>query len=100
LASGIVKKAYTHLGIEAVFLEIFDQVARRLESRTLPRHTRAGFINKAARLWVDAVKEEVPDLKPIIEEIELRHAAARAKQPRQSGKAGKVLRLRPSSGGD
>jgi hypothetical protein len=86
-----VTKKYTHLSIEPVFLEIFDEVAKRLETRTLPRHTRSGFINKGARLWVDAMKEDCPELKPVIEEIERRHEGAR--QAARSRKSGKLLRL-------
>lgn len=93
LVSRVVTKKYTHLGIEPVFWEIFDEVGRRLETRTMPRHTRSGFVNKAARLWVNAVKEDSPELKPVIEEIEQRHAAKAATKQR-----GKVLRLK--AGGD
>lgn len=92
LVSQIVRK-YTHLSIDPMFLEIFDEVARRLETRTLPRHTRSGFVNKAARMWVDAVKDEQPELRQSIEEIERRHET----QTSQSGrprKAGRVLQLK------
>jgi hypothetical protein len=92
LVSRVVKK-YTHLSIEPVFLEIFDEVAKRLETRTLPRHTRSGLVNKAARLWVDAMKEDAPGLKVVIEAIEQRHDAQRSQSGRPK-KTGSLLRLK------
>lgn len=91
-------KKYPHVSIDPVFLEIFDAVGKSLESRTMPKHTRSGLVNKAAGLWVEAVKADHPELKAVIEEIEQRHTyeAAQAKD-RGRPRRGKVLPFKASS---
>lgn len=94
----VVRRQYPHVSIDQVFLDIFDEVGRCLESRTIPKHTRSGFVNKAAGLWVEAVKADHPDLKALIEEIEQRHTheAAQVKD-RGRRRKGKVLQFKASS---
>jgi hypothetical protein len=77
LVPGTVRKSAAHFTIDQEYLEIFDTLAQRLESSLLPRHTRSGFMNKAAQLWVNAMKAEYPDLKPIIESIQQRYESLR-----------------------
>jgi hypothetical protein len=72
-----MRKSAAHVTLDPEYVEILDEVAKRLETPLMPRHTRSGFMNKAAQRWVEAMKAEHPDLAPMIEGIQQRYESLR-----------------------
>jgi hypothetical protein len=72
-----MRKGAPHVTIDPEYVEIFDEVAKHLETHLLPRPSRSGLMNKAAHLWVETLKVERPDLGPLIDRIQQRFDALR-----------------------
>jgi hypothetical protein len=94
-----MRKGAPHVTIDPEYLEIFDEVAKRMESRLFPRPTRSGLMNKAASLWVESVKVDRPDLRPVIDEIEQRYERLRSTEPSRTSRKVLPLERRGLAGG-